>query len=89
MKLMLLWDILNLHRIILSSSATGTRWLKPFRNGSQKKTTGSKWIWQENCTEGLEQHHPRHLQSLHKSMPQRMQAVIDAEGGHTKYQESL
>ena len=33
--------------------------LKPFRNGSQKKTTGSKWIWQEYCTEGLEQHHPR------------------------------
>ena len=28
---------------------------------------------------------PDYLQSLYKSMPERMQAVIDAEGGHTKY----
>ena len=28
---------------------------------------------------------PAYLQSLYKSMPRRMQAVVDAQGGHTKY----
>jgi len=32
---------------------------------------------------------PDYLQSLYESMPRRMQAVVDAEGGHTKYKESL
>ena len=28
---------------------------------------------------------PAHLKKLYESMPQRMQAVVNAEGGHTKY----
>ena len=28
---------------------------------------------------------PEYLQSLYESMLQRMQAVVDAQGGHTKY----
>jgi len=28
---------------------------------------------------------PDYLQSLYESMPRRMQAVVDAQGGHTKY----
>ena len=28
---------------------------------------------------------PAYLQSLYESMPRRMQAVVDAQGGHTKY----
>ena len=32
---------------------------------------------------------PDYLQSLYKSMPQRIHAVVNAEGGHTKYYESL
>ena len=32
---------------------------------------------------------PEYLRSLNQSMPQRMQAVVDAQGGHTKYMESL
>ena len=43
MKLIKLSEILNLHRIILRSSATGTLQLKPFRNGNQKKTKCPKW----------------------------------------------
>ena len=29
---------------------------------------------------------PDYLASLYDSMPHRMQAVVDAQGGHTKYQ---
>jgi len=28
---------------------------------------------------------PEYLRSLYESMPQRMQAVVDAQGGHAKY----
>ena len=28
---------------------------------------------------------PAYLQSLYESMPRQMQAVVDAQGGHTKY----
>ena len=28
---------------------------------------------------------PAYLKKLYESMPQRMQAVVNAEGGHTKY----
>ena len=28
---------------------------------------------------------PSYLESLYQSMPRRLQAIIDAQGGHTKY----
>ena len=37
----------------------------------------AKKVW-DNIT-------PEYLQSLYESMPRRMQAVVDAQGGHTKY----
>ena len=30
-----------------------------------------------------------YLNNLYKSMPQRIQAIIDAKGGHTKYQFTM
>ena len=37
----------------------------------------AKKVW-DNIT-------PEYLQSLYESMPRRMQAVVNAQGGHTKY----
>ena len=151
MKLIKYWEIINLHQIILQSSATGTLQLKQFRNGDQMKTTCPKWIWQiqalslsfffysyiklchklhVNCAMAVFSfffcivsilflpcremntslsnkgaifvlHHeirlkkiaqmvqnnitPDYLRSLYKSTPQTIQAVVDAEGGHTEY----
>ena len=28
---------------------------------------------------------PSYLKSLYESMPRRMKAIVDAQGGHTKY----
>ena len=60
-------------------------YLYSFRNESRKKKayviTRSIFIAQkvwDNIT-------PAYLQSLYESMPRRMQAVVDAQGGHTKY----
>ena len=45
------------------------------QNGFGKKIVQKVW---NNIT-------PDYVQSLYESMPRRMQAVFDAEGGYTKY----
>ena len=39
----------------------------------------------KNRPQDLEGHHQEYLQELYASMPKRMKAVVDAQGGHTKY----
>ena len=40
---------------------------------------------EKNGTKGLEQHHSRYLQSLYKSIPERVKAALDAQDSEAKY----
>ena len=84
MKLILLWDILyiELSWDLVQLGPAGSSRLEMaakrrllVQSGFGKKIAQKVW---NNIT-------PDYLQSLYKSIPQLMQAVIDAEGGQTKY----